>query len=156
MSKGKECRRSLRWWSLFSHPLKITTSHKSQVLSLPSWHKGTHRSLGLPELACRLLQFEPSIADRLPSLLLMEQYEIALEEAMRSGDEDLSLFTALHIYLKWEWDQCVTIRYHTEGMKRTEFIELVKKYPGPMNSLREYLRIQNHQEYEDLLKSQGK
>ena len=55
---------------------------------------------GRPELACRLLQFEPSIADRLPSLLLMEQYEIALEEAMRSGDEDLSLFTALHIYLK--------------------------------------------------------
>lgn len=47
-------------------------------------------------------------------------------------------------------------RYHTDGIKRADFIDLVKKYPDPMNSLCEYLQIQKQQEYEELLKSQGK
>lgn len=83
-----------------SNPTRISSISFIQISSSYTQIAWSAHQAGRPSLACRLLQFEPNVADRLPPLLLMEEYDNALEEAMRSCDEDLCLFTALHIYMK--------------------------------------------------------
>lgn len=56
--------------------------------------------VGRPSLACRLLQYERNVADRLPTLLAMEQYDVALREVEASHDDDLGLFVLLDLYSK--------------------------------------------------------
>jgi len=44
---------------------------------------------GKPELATRLLQYEPNISKKVPILLYMEQYERALIESLNSQNSNL-------------------------------------------------------------------
>ena len=51
---------------------------------------------GRPQLATRLLDYEPRAADQIPLLICMKQEEIALQKAIESGDTDLMYLVLLH------------------------------------------------------------
>lgn len=52
------------------------------------------------DLACLLLQYEKKVADRVPMLLMIKEYEKAAAEACFSHDSDLIQFTAIQLFLK--------------------------------------------------------
>ena len=54
--------------------------------------------VGRSSLAYRLLRFEPKAADRIPPLLAMGLFELALQEVAAAHDDDLIEFVLRDLY----------------------------------------------------------
>ncbi len=88
-----------------------------------------------PNLATKLLDFEPRAADQIPLLICMNQEEIALQKAIESGDTDL-------IYL---------VLLHALRTLKEDFFHIVSGKPVAVKLMIKYARQQDPQLLRNLL-----
>jgi hypothetical protein len=90
---------------------------------------------GRPNLATKLLDYEPRAADQIPLLICMKEEEIALQKAIESGDTDLIYFVLLH-----------SLR-----TLRDEFFNIISGKPVAIKLMIKYARSQDPQLLRSLL-----
>lgn len=90
---------------------------------------------GRPDLATRLLDFEPRAGQQVPLLMKMHKDNIALSKAIESGDTDLVYTVLLHL---------------KESMNQGEFFMAIRNMPIAYALFIQYCRQQNRKLMEDL------
>jgi vacuolar protein sorting-associated protein 16 len=88
-----------------------------------------------PELATRLLEYEPKAAAQVPLLLDMQEDAIALQKAIESGDTDLVYHVVMFIK-----------GHHNPA----DFFRLIRSRPEALALLISYCRDQNHRLLKDI------
>ncbi|XP_052805418.1 vacuolar protein sorting-associated protein 16 homolog [Mya arenaria] len=91
--------------------------------------------VGRPDLAIRLLDYEPKASRQVPLLLKMKKEQLALNKAIDSGDTDLTYFVLLHL---------------KDSMIQGEFFMAIRNIPEACSLFLQYCRQQNPQMMEQL------
>ena len=121
---------------------------------------------GRPSLAYRLLRFESKVADRIPPLLAMELFELALQEVAAAHDDDLIEFVLRDLYSRYILMMMMIMimivmmimimdnssRYQLGTIDKKEFISLTRSVPLLFERL---LKRMDATTMEDLLKEKG-